>query len=119
MVDYDPLPPCVETARALDTDAPILNERFGSNVIHDNRHGDPEQTEAAFASADLVAELDIRNTRVAGLPMEPRVYLGTTTAAETTTRCGRPYRCRISSVGCCLAIRYLFPSTSCAWWPPT
>ena len=76
VVDYDPLPPCVETARALDTDAPILNERFGSNVIHDNRHGDREQTEAAFASADLVAELDIRNSRVAGLPMEPRVYLG-------------------------------------------
>ncbi|MCZ6785672.1 MAG: xanthine dehydrogenase family protein molybdopterin-binding subunit, partial [Planctomycetota bacterium] len=50
-VDYEPLPAVVDTARALDSGAPLVHERFGSNIVTDWDIGDEAATEAAFAKA--------------------------------------------------------------------
>lgn len=76
IVDFEPLPASVDTAHTLDPAAPVLHERFGSNVITENDHGNGQATDAAFAGAYRIVALDFRNTRLAGSPMEPRVYVG-------------------------------------------
>ena len=75
-VHYEPLPAVIDAARALDPDSPIVHEGIGTNLVQKVEHGDPAATEAAFAEAYHVTEIELRNTRAAGLPIEPRSYLG-------------------------------------------
>ena len=75
-VDYEPLPAVTNPARALDADAPIIHERFGTNLAQRVEHGDKEATDRAFAQAAHVTKLELPNARVAGLPLEPRVAIG-------------------------------------------
>ncbi|MDE0335759.1 MAG: xanthine dehydrogenase family protein molybdopterin-binding subunit, partial [Defluviicoccus sp.] len=74
-VDYEPLPAVTDIARSLDEDAPVLHERFGSNLIFEIERGDRAATEAAFASAHRTVSLTLDTHRVAGSPLEPRAYL--------------------------------------------
>ena len=75
-VDYEPLPCVTDAAAALDAGAPVLHERFGSNLVHEVEAGDAAATAAAFARAAHVSELAFRHGRVTANPMEPRAYLG-------------------------------------------
>ena len=55
--------------------APLLYDHIPNNVALDYHYGDTAKIDAAFAAAAHVTKLDIVNTRVAVVSMEPRVAL--------------------------------------------
>jgi aerobic carbon-monoxide dehydrogenase large subunit len=75
VVDIDPLPAVTDAAEAAKPGAPQLYDHIPNNVALDYHYGDTEKLEAAFANAAHVTRLDIVNTRVAVVSMEPRVAL--------------------------------------------
>src|SRR3984957_17507870 len=75
-LDIDPLPAVTNAADATKPGAPLLYDHIPNNVALDYHYGDTAKIEAAFASAAHVTKLDIVNTRVAVVSMEPRVALG-------------------------------------------
>ncbi|WGD49111.1 xanthine dehydrogenase family protein molybdopterin-binding subunit [Bradyrhizobium sp. CB1650] len=74
-VDVDPLPAVTDPEEAAKSGAPQLYDHIPNNVALDYHYGDMEKVNAAFASAAHVTKLDIENTRVAVVSMEPRVGL--------------------------------------------
>jgi len=74
-LDIDPLPAVTEPAEAAKPGAPQLYDHIPNNVALDYHHGDAAKVEAAFAAAAHVTKLDITNTRVAVVAMEPRAAL--------------------------------------------
>jgi aerobic carbon-monoxide dehydrogenase large subunit len=75
VVDIDPLPVVTEPEAAARPGAPQLYDHIPNNVALDYHYGDAAKVEAAFASAAHVTKLDIVNTRVAVVAMEPRAGL--------------------------------------------
>src|SRR5690242_2513174 len=74
--DIEPLPAVTDAAEAAQPGAPQLYDHIPNNVAFDYHYGDAAKIDAAFASAAHVTKLDIVNTRVAVVSMEPRVALG-------------------------------------------
>jgi len=74
-VDYEPLPCVCDPRAAVAPGAPLVHERFGSNIVFDIERGSREKTEAAMAGAAKVVALDLHNSRLAANPLEPRAYL--------------------------------------------
>jgi carbon-monoxide dehydrogenase large subunit len=74
-VDYEPLPSVCDPRAALAPGAPLLHERFGSNIVFDIERGSREKTESAMAGAAKIVVLDLHNSRLAANPLEPRAYL--------------------------------------------
>src|SRR6266700_2025779 len=74
-VDIEPLPAVTNAAEAAKPGAPQLYDHIPNNVALDYHYGDSAKIEAAFASAAHVTKLDIVNTRVAEVAMEPRAGL--------------------------------------------
>lgn len=64
-----------DAAEASKPGAPQLYDNIPNNVALDYHYGDTAKIEAAFAAAAHVTKLDIVNTRVAVVSMEPRVAL--------------------------------------------
>src|SRR5919204_2365551 len=75
VLDIEPLPAVTNAAEATQPGAPQLYDHIPNNVALDYHYGDAEKIEAAFAGAAHVTRLDIINTRVAVVSMEPRVAL--------------------------------------------
>lgn len=75
VLDIDPLPAVTDADYAAKPGAPQLYDHIPNNVALDYHYGDTEAVNAAFASAAHIASLDIVNTRVAVVPMEPRTAL--------------------------------------------
>ena len=75
MLDIDPLPAVTDPEEAAKPGAPQLYDHIPNNVALDYHYGDAAKVEAVFASAAHVAKLDIVNTRVAVVAMEPRAGL--------------------------------------------
>src|SRR5438445_5788353 len=75
VVDIDPLPAVTSAEEAAKPGAPQLYDHIPNNVALDYHYGDTAKVEAAFAGAAHVTKLDIVNTRVAVVPMEPRTAL--------------------------------------------
>jgi len=75
VVDYEPLPCTGGLRAAVAPGAPIVHERFGTNVVFDIERGNREATDAAMAGAAKVVELHLRNSRLSANPIEPRAYL--------------------------------------------
>src|SRR5476649_683977 len=75
VLDIDPLPAVTEPAEAAKPGAPQLYDHIPNNVALDYHYGDTAKVEAAFAGAAHVTKLDITNTRVAVVAMEPRAAL--------------------------------------------
>ena len=75
VLDIDPLPAVTDPAEAAQPGAPQLYDHIPNNVALDYHFGDAAKVEAAFASAAHVTKLDITNTRVAVVAMEPRAAL--------------------------------------------
>jgi aerobic carbon-monoxide dehydrogenase large subunit len=73
-VDYEPLPAVVDPERALEANAPLLYDEFGTNVAFSNEAGGGD-IEAAFKNADRVTHLRIANQRLAPSSLEPRACL--------------------------------------------
>jgi carbon-monoxide dehydrogenase large subunit len=74
-VDYEPLPCVGDLRAAVAPGAPLVHERFGTNVVFDIERGNRETTDAAMTGAATVVELHLRNSRLSANPMEPRAYL--------------------------------------------
>jgi aerobic carbon-monoxide dehydrogenase large subunit len=75
VVDIDPLPAVTDPQEASQPGAPQLYDHIPNNVALDYHFGDAARVEAAFADAAHVTRLDIVNTRVAVVAMEPRAAL--------------------------------------------
>ena len=72
-IDYEPLPALSDPERALEEDAPLLHQDWGTNVVVEGHYGDPvEELEAAFASAAHVVSRRFRIQRISGNPIETR-----------------------------------------------
>src|SRR5260370_23808646 len=71
----EPLPAVTNAAEAAKPGAPQLYDHIPGNVALDYHYGDTARIDAAFASAAHVTKLDIVNTRIAVVSMEPRVAL--------------------------------------------
>lgn len=71
-LDIEPLPAVTEAADAVKPGAPQLYDHIPANTALNYHSGDHAATEAAFAKAAHITRLDIVNTRVAVVPMEPR-----------------------------------------------
>jgi carbon-monoxide dehydrogenase large subunit len=72
-VEYEPLDPVIDVRRALAPDAPVIRtdlEGKTDNHIFDWETGDAEETERAFASADVVVSQEIVYPRVHPAPLE-------------------------------------------------
>ncbi len=74
-LDIAPLPAVTDAAEAAKPGAPLLYDHIPNNVALDYHYGDTAKIDAAFASAAHVTKIDIVNTRVAVVSMEPRVAL--------------------------------------------
>ncbi|UZE47368.1 xanthine dehydrogenase family protein molybdopterin-binding subunit [Rhodopseudomonas sp. P2A-2r] len=74
-LDIEALPAVTSPEQATKPGAPQLYDHIPGNVALDYHFGDAAKVEAAFASAAHVTKLDIANTRVAVVSMEPRVAL--------------------------------------------
>ncbi|RYX94784.1 MAG: xanthine dehydrogenase family protein molybdopterin-binding subunit, partial [Bradyrhizobiaceae bacterium] len=74
-LDIAPLPAVTSAAEAAQPGAPQLYDHIPNNVALDYHYGDTAAIDAAFASAAHVTRLDIENTRVAVVAMEPRCAL--------------------------------------------
>ncbi len=70
-VDYEPLAPVAAVADAMRPGAPTVWDG-PDNICVDAGFGDEAATEAAFAKAAHVVELDTTVQRVTGVPLEPR-----------------------------------------------
>jgi aerobic carbon-monoxide dehydrogenase large subunit len=75
VLDIDPLPAVTSPAEAVKSGAPQLYDHIPNNVALDYHFGDAAKIDAAFASAAHVTKVDIVNTRVAVVAMEPRAAL--------------------------------------------
>jgi carbon-monoxide dehydrogenase large subunit len=72
-VDYEPLPPVIDAARALDPGAPVIRDDIAGkadNHIFDWSSGDEAATDAVFAAADVVVTQDMLYPRVHPAPLE-------------------------------------------------
>src|SRR5882724_2712974 len=74
-LDIAPLPVVTDPAEAAKPGAPQLYDHIPNNVALDYHYGDTARIEAAFAGAAHVTKLEIVNSRVAVVSMEPRVAL--------------------------------------------
>lgn len=74
-LDIEPLPAVTDAEAAMQPGAPQLYDHIENNVALDYHFGDTAAVNAVFAAAAHVTTLDIENTRVAAVPMEPRVGL--------------------------------------------
>lgn len=74
-LDIEPLPAVTDPEEAAKPGAPQLYDHIPNNVALDYHYGDTEKVNAAFAGAAHVTNIDIENTRVAVVSMEPRVGL--------------------------------------------
>jgi aerobic carbon-monoxide dehydrogenase large subunit len=75
VLDIDPLPAVTSPGEAIKPGAPQLYDHIPGNVALDYHYGDTAKIDAAFAGAAHVTKLDIVNTRVAVVAMEPRAAL--------------------------------------------
>ena len=75
VLDIDPLPAVTDPDEAARPGAPQLYDHIPNNTALDYHYGDKAAVDAAFAGATHVTKLDIINTRVAVVAMEPRSAL--------------------------------------------
>ena len=74
-VDYEPLPAAIDLEKAMQPDAPILYEEFGTNVAF-GMHPPTDEIDKVFeetlAKGGVVVKQRMVNQRVAPVPMETR-----------------------------------------------
>ena len=75
-VDYEPLPAVTEARGAMADDAPRLSPGRPNNLALTCEVGDRAATDAAFADAAHVVNLESWIHRVTGAPLEPRAVIG-------------------------------------------
>src|SRR5215468_2422537 len=81
-VNYDALPAVGLLADAVQPNAALVHDEAKGNLCYDWHLGDPAATDAAFAKAAHVVELDLTNNRLAPNAIEPRAANGHYDAAN-------------------------------------
>jgi len=71
-VDYEPLAAVTDARRAAEPGAPAVWDELPSNLPVDDEQGDAAATDAAFARAAHVVEIELANNRIVSAFMEPR-----------------------------------------------
>lgn len=77
-VSYEPLSAVTDPVEATEEDAPTLYESAPDNVAVVTNLGDRDETTDAFAAADRVVELEVRNNRLIPSAIEPRAAVART-----------------------------------------
>ncbi len=72
--DFDPLPPVLDTEEAQSSEANLLYEEWGDNVMLTFRVSGGD-VDSAFSQADLVVKEKIQSGRFTGTPIETRAIL--------------------------------------------
>jgi carbon-monoxide dehydrogenase large subunit len=80
-VEYHTLDPVVGAPAALLPGAPVIWEEAAGNLCFRFQRGDRIATEAAFAKAAHIVEIELVNNRVVPAPIEPRAAIGSHDAA--------------------------------------
>ncbi len=75
VVDYHALEVASDPFDALAENAPRIHDGVPGNLCFDFAYGDAAATDAAFAGAAHVVQIDLRSDRLVGNPMEPKVAL--------------------------------------------
>jgi carbon-monoxide dehydrogenase large subunit len=75
-VEYDALPAATDLATCMEPGQPLVWDEAPRNLCLDWETGDAKATEAAFAKAKHVVELELVNNRIVVNSMEPRGALG-------------------------------------------
>jgi len=70
-IEYEPLAPVITIERAMASDAPLLYETFGTNVVH-RFSQETGSVDDAFAQADHIYRETFSIHRYTGIPMETR-----------------------------------------------
>ena len=84
VVEYDPLPAAVDTARALDAGQPQVWDQAPRNMCFDWETGDRAAVEQAMPGARHRISLELVNNRVVVNSMEPRGAVGEYDPGEET-----------------------------------
>jgi carbon-monoxide dehydrogenase large subunit len=82
VVDYEPLPVMTDIEAATARGAPLIWDELKGNQLFGIEAGDAKATDAAFARAAHVAELEVINNRVIIAFLEPRGCLASYDAAN-------------------------------------
>ena len=82
VVDYEPLPPVVSTAKAIEPDAAKVWDSCADNISFVELIGDKAATDAAFAKAAHIVKHRFVINRVTAASMEPRGAVGVYLPAE-------------------------------------
>ena len=84
-VDYDSLPAIADLAKAIEKGAPQVHAEAPGNMHLIWADGDEQGTEAAFAKAAKIVEVNLVNNRVVPNSMEVRGAIGNWSAADGYT----------------------------------
>ncbi len=76
LIDYDDEPAVTSGKAALEEGAPNVWDAVPGNEAFVVERGDRDATDAAFANAKKIIELDLDITRVTANPIEPRAAIG-------------------------------------------
>ncbi|KYH24788.1 glyceraldehyde dehydrogenase large chain [Halalkalicoccus paucihalophilus] len=74
-VEYEPLEHVTDPVEAVERDVPPVHDEAADNVAFDFELGEVDATDEAFADADRVASVDLRQPRIIPNAMEPRAAL--------------------------------------------
>ncbi len=72
--ECDTLPPVLDVDSATSSHTPLVHETVPAN-IYNHFHVVAGDIDSAFAKADFIVDLEVRNGRCTALPLEPRVIL--------------------------------------------
>jgi carbon-monoxide dehydrogenase large subunit len=75
-VDYEPLPACIDVAKAQASGQPQIHADIPNNTVYAWHLGDKAAVDAAFAQAKHTVKLDLTNNRLIPNAMEPRAAIG-------------------------------------------
>lgn len=75
-IDLSPLTAVSDSLACQRSDAPLIWDQAPENIAFRFQQGERDATDAAFARADHVVELEIVNNRISAVPMEPRAGIG-------------------------------------------
>jgi len=75
-IEYEPLPAVIDVEDAVKPAAPAVWEEKPDNVSFTLMMGNKDATDAAFAAANHVVSLKLRNTRITANSIEPRAAIG-------------------------------------------
>ena len=84
VIEYEDLPCVVDPRQAIVPGAPLLWEAATGNIAAESAYGDRAATDAAFARAAHVCEVQLHNQRLNAVAMEPRCAVGVHEAGRTT-----------------------------------